>query len=401
MKIYVVKQGDTLYFISQKHNVSIEEILKLNPTITNPDALDVGTKLKIPSSHGGGVGDIMHQHVVKQGDTLWKLSKAWGVPLADMIKANPQLKNPNVLLTGEIVNIPKAGHASVELPAAGTGSAHHPLHPMSIVQGVQNLVGGKKPTGPIQGKTNTAPIAPAQVAPVAPIKQPTGPVIDKKPTAPIVKPVEPANIPAPQPAAVKPNKPLPVEKPLKAEKAEKAGKKALPIQKELKPSVDLFKQSNIPAIEASSNTSPIFGNYGYGHGEHVSPVHTGYGYGNGIMPVANSNIGPSNIGPSNIGPSNIGPSNIGPSNIGPSNIGPSNIGPSNIGPSNIGPSNIGPSNIGPSNIGPSICPPGMMPVALGGYGNYGWGHQAVSPANVGPESTGGYGYGSWGPNAVS
>ena len=101
--------------------------------------------------------DIMHQYVVKQGDTLWKLSKAWGVPLADMIKANPQLKNPNVLMTGEIVNVPKAGHMTTTpttgagttgagTTAAGTGghAGHHALHPLSVMSGT--AMGWRKKT---------------------------------------------------------------------------------------------------------------------------------------------------------------------------------------------------------------------------------------------------------------
>ncbi len=197
MKIHIVKKGDTLYFIGQKYNVSLEEILKLNPGITNPDVIDVGMKLKIPSGHTGGSGggmDIMHQHIVKQGDTLWKLSKAWGVPLADMIKANPQLKNPNVLLTGEIVNIPKVTESMQEVPGGngtgqGTGGTNF-FNPTSIMQGVQGLAGklstapiiGKTPTGPIPGKTPTAPVAPVPAAPVAPVAPaPVAPVQEKKP----------------------------------------------------------------------------------------------------------------------------------------------------------------------------------------------------------------------------
>ena len=116
MKIHMVKQGDTLYLIAKKYNVPLEELIKANPEIGNPDELAIGTKVKIHSQPKSAF-EVMHQHVVQQGDSLWKLSKAWGIQLADMIKANPQLKNPNALLTGEVVNIPKTGGAGI-----GTGS---------------------------------------------------------------------------------------------------------------------------------------------------------------------------------------------------------------------------------------------------------------------------------------
>ncbi|MGG4141546.1 LysM peptidoglycan-binding domain-containing protein, partial [Paenibacillus algorifonticola] len=301
MKIYVVKKGDSLYLIGQKHHVTVEEILKLNPSITNPDVIEVGMKIKIPSSsHETGGMDIMHQYVVKQGDTLWKLSKAWGVPLADMIKANPQLKNPNVLMTGEIVNVPKAGHmtttpatetgtaAGMGTTAAGTGTGghtgHHALHPLSVMQGVQQWVGGKKPTGQIPGKTPTAPITKTPTAPIA--KTPTAP-ITKVPTAPIVTPTLPEAeaeaeaVPAPLP------KPLPIEKPVE--------KKMYPVYSHHQQSVDLFMQYGTPAVEASSTypttvvspaaTAPSLPQYGgYSMPTTVSPTQTG-GYGHWQQPT--------------------------------------------------------------------------------------------------------------------
>ncbi|WP_241674945.1 LysM peptidoglycan-binding domain-containing protein [Paenibacillus luteus] len=345
MKIHIVKNGESLYSIGQKYNVSLEEILKLNPGITNPDVIEVGQKLKIPSSHAGGAGggmDIMHQHVVKQGDTLWKLSKAWGVPLADMIKANPQLKNPNVLLTGEVVNIPKAGQTMQEVPgmqgtALGTGQGgNHALHPSSIMQGVQGWVGklstapnsGKTSTAPIAGKTPTAPIeGKTPTAPIAPV----APVQEKKPTAPIVKPVTPAPLPAPKAAAVEPaKKALPIEKPVE--------KKLKPIHSEYKPNVDLFKQYGVPATEALSlydlpkapesvspfTQQPIHSGYGYSQPQ-VSPAQMGYGYGH--------------------------------------------------------------NQVSPAQMGYGYGQPQVSPAQTG----HGYGHQQVSPAQTGH----GYGYGNW------
>ncbi|MEK3882704.1 LysM peptidoglycan-binding domain-containing protein [Paenibacillus sp. PL2-23] len=224
MKIHMVKKGDTLYFIGQKYKVSVEEILALNPGITNPDVLEIGMKIKVPSSSGGHQGvhgmDIMHQHVVKQGDTMWKLSKAWGVPLATMIHANPHLKNPNVLLTGEIVNIPKA---DAQVPAAfGAQSVPgktptHPLSPSSLMQSVQGVV-GKLSTAPVIGKTFT------------------GFASEKTPTAPIVSPVPPAPAPKPPAAKVEPaqKKSEPKVEPL-ASKVEPLASKVEPLASKVEP----------------------------------------------------------------------------------------------------------------------------------------------------------------------
>jgi LysM repeat protein len=109
VKIHIVKRGDTLYKLSEKYNVDLKKLIQMNPHIEDPDQIDIGEKVKIPTSTP--VVDlspefIKHKHAVKQGDSLWKLSKAWDVPLIAMIKANPQLKSKHALLTGEVVNIP-------------------------------------------------------------------------------------------------------------------------------------------------------------------------------------------------------------------------------------------------------------------------------------------------------
>src|SRR5690606_25359486 len=96
--------------LSNKYGVELSKIIAMNPQITDPNALSVGMKVKIPTPPkpvDTPLGEIVHKHVVVQGDTLWKLSKKWGIPLQSLVKANPQLKNPSVLLTGEVVNIPK------------------------------------------------------------------------------------------------------------------------------------------------------------------------------------------------------------------------------------------------------------------------------------------------------
>jgi LysM repeat protein len=110
VKIHIVKKGDTLYNLAGKYKVELDAIIALNPQMKDPNQIDVGMKVKIPTGPlpvEPPMSNYAHKHIVKQGDSLWKLGKAWEVPLQAMIKANPQLKNPNVLMTGEVVYIPK------------------------------------------------------------------------------------------------------------------------------------------------------------------------------------------------------------------------------------------------------------------------------------------------------
>ncbi|MEK4239152.1 LysM peptidoglycan-binding domain-containing protein [Paenibacillus sp. FSL H7-0714] len=140
MKIHIVKQGDSLYALSQKYGVPLQKIIEANPQISNPNVLALGEKVKIPTAPVSvpDNSEVYYKHTVKQGDTLWKLSKAWGIPLKDMVEANPQLKNPNVLMLGEVVNIPKkTSNASPVQPGYMPSNASE-----------KTQVGGKEYTGP-------------------------------------------------------------------------------------------------------------------------------------------------------------------------------------------------------------------------------------------------------------
>lgn len=44
---YEVKRGDTLSSIAKKHNLSLDEIIKRNPQISNPNVVKIGQKIKI------------------------------------------------------------------------------------------------------------------------------------------------------------------------------------------------------------------------------------------------------------------------------------------------------------------------------------------------------------------
>ncbi len=44
---------------------------------------------------------------VKKGDTLWKISKKFRVGLSEIIDANPQLSNPDLIYPGQEIHIPR------------------------------------------------------------------------------------------------------------------------------------------------------------------------------------------------------------------------------------------------------------------------------------------------------
>jgi uncharacterized YkwD family protein/spore coat assembly protein SafA len=48
-------------------------------------------------------------HTVQPGDTMWKISVRYQVGLSEIIAANPQIKNPNLIYPGQKINIPGLG----------------------------------------------------------------------------------------------------------------------------------------------------------------------------------------------------------------------------------------------------------------------------------------------------
>lgn len=77
---YTVKKGDTLWGLSRKWGVSVEDIINANkskyPRIRS--ILCVGWELNTPGK----------AYTVKRGDTLWSLARRWGVSVNDIINAN-------------------------------------------------------------------------------------------------------------------------------------------------------------------------------------------------------------------------------------------------------------------------------------------------------------------------
>lgn len=155
MKIHIVKKGDTLYELSKKYGVPLVKIVDANPQLVDPNKLDIGMKIKVPTEPvpvPDGTQPIIHKHAVKQGDSLWKLSKAWGVSLKEIIDANPQLKNPNALLVGEVVNIPSSGTFT------NTGDSHHTGGTGNVAD--KTVPGSKTYTGPKEEMTAPQPTLP-------------------------------------------------------------------------------------------------------------------------------------------------------------------------------------------------------------------------------------------------
>lgn len=99
MATYTVMPGDTLWSIAMKHGISVNELLKANPSITNSGLIFKGQTITIPSTGTSS-------YKVIPGDTLWSIAVKNGISLNDLIKANPKIQNSSFISPGQIINIP-------------------------------------------------------------------------------------------------------------------------------------------------------------------------------------------------------------------------------------------------------------------------------------------------------
>jgi lipoprotein YgeR len=101
---YTVRKGDTLYSIARKFSVALEALLEING-ITDPTRVRVGTVIRIPTE--GETEESWITYVVRRGDTLYSLSKRFGVSLGALLKAN-RLTLKSILKVGQPLTIPVA-----------------------------------------------------------------------------------------------------------------------------------------------------------------------------------------------------------------------------------------------------------------------------------------------------
>ena len=108
MQTYTVQSGDTLYGISKQFGVSVDELKRINNLTSN--TLSVGQVLVIPTSSSeiptppdNNVG-YETTYVVKNGDSLWSIANSYGITVDELKNANGITNN--MLTIGQELIIP-------------------------------------------------------------------------------------------------------------------------------------------------------------------------------------------------------------------------------------------------------------------------------------------------------
>lgn len=139
-RAHQVRQGETLITIAQQYDTTVEEILALNPGI-NPQLLQTGQVLLIPpvlspeaspvepgEPTGTPGGFIIH--VVAPGETLLSIAERYGVTVALIRAANPELPaGSDVIRVNQSLVIPIGTPTPTLVPTVDANATPTPLPP--------------------------------------------------------------------------------------------------------------------------------------------------------------------------------------------------------------------------------------------------------------------------------
>ena len=114
-----VVRGDTLRGIAYRCDTTVSALMRANPQIKNANLIFPGQVLVLPGAilPGDGSYDI---YVVQRGDTLNKLAARFNTTLAQLLKLNPDITNVNVIYEGQRLAFP-----TVIIPDTGAGGVYY------------------------------------------------------------------------------------------------------------------------------------------------------------------------------------------------------------------------------------------------------------------------------------
>ncbi|MDD4237894.1 MAG: LysM domain-containing protein [Desulfotomaculaceae bacterium] len=122
---YVIQPGDTLTSIAARFGVTVENIVRVNPILVNPNAIFPGQIIHIPLAGQIPVAKAA-LYIVQPGETLTAIALRYNIPVGALLQFNPQITNPNLIFPGQIIAIPLPYGAVPQMPVTPIQSPNLP-----------------------------------------------------------------------------------------------------------------------------------------------------------------------------------------------------------------------------------------------------------------------------------
>ena len=86
--VHIVKKGENLYSIARLYNLTVGELCKIN-NIRKEDRLEIDQSLRVVSFSKPATNFTNSSyHIVKKGDTLYNISKRYGITVSELKSLN-------------------------------------------------------------------------------------------------------------------------------------------------------------------------------------------------------------------------------------------------------------------------------------------------------------------------
>lgn len=120
--LHTIEKGQSLYSISSMYGVTQSDIVKLNPG--SDEKIFVGRTLRIPRTAANTQTETFH--TIAQGETLYRLTVKYDVSAKAICDANPGLSAENFRI-GQVIRIPSADEAGTVTTETVTESVIPPI----------------------------------------------------------------------------------------------------------------------------------------------------------------------------------------------------------------------------------------------------------------------------------
>ncbi len=113
---HTLQSGETLYSLSRTYGVSVDEIIAANG-ITAPENLSVGSQLLIPGQGSGNsaIYSEKSEYIVQKGDTFYRIARNHGLSVDELYELN-DFSGSRILRPGESIIVSTSGRPVVVQP---------------------------------------------------------------------------------------------------------------------------------------------------------------------------------------------------------------------------------------------------------------------------------------------